>query len=289
MKTKRFLLATSGATVDGREIDAAMLEQMASSYDPNTYAARLNIEHIRGISSDGAFRAYGDVLSLETEKVTVNFNGEDEERTGLYGTFDVTDDAKRLNKAGQKLYSSIEINPDFGKKGYAYLMGGALTDSPASNATARLEFNRSLPGTITLSADKAAQAAMLEFAGEGDAAEGGDGFLGKLSGILDGFAAKFSAPAAPAAAAAAAGTEAGGEGDDAAALDFGQLRPLFEDLGKQFAASTAALQQEFRDAQDDLAVKVKAIETQLEGSTSQQHTQRPAAAGRNGKFAKTDC
>ena len=117
MKTKEFLIATSGATVDGREIDAAFLEQMASSYDPATYTARLNIEHIRGISAGGDFKAYGDVLSLSTRKVTVNFNGEEEERTGLYAVFDVTEDAKLLNDRGQKLYSSVEIHPDFADKG----------------------------------------------------------------------------------------------------------------------------------------------------------------------------
>ncbi|PTR05019.1 capsid scaffolding serine peptidase GPO, partial [Novosphingobium sp. GV055] len=37
MKTKPFLLATAGSTVDGRTIDDAMLQQIASSYDPKTY------------------------------------------------------------------------------------------------------------------------------------------------------------------------------------------------------------------------------------------------------------
>ena len=42
------LLATAGSTVDGRSIDARDLEQIAASYDPKTYGARVNIEHIRG-------------------------------------------------------------------------------------------------------------------------------------------------------------------------------------------------------------------------------------------------
>jgi hypothetical protein len=48
MKTKAFLLATAGSTVDGRTITDADIDQMASSYDPKTYGARVNIEHIRG-------------------------------------------------------------------------------------------------------------------------------------------------------------------------------------------------------------------------------------------------
>ena len=64
MKTKPFLLATAGSTVDGRTIDENDIDQMASSYDPKTYGARLNIEHIRGLGTEGPFRAYGDVLEL---------------------------------------------------------------------------------------------------------------------------------------------------------------------------------------------------------------------------------
>lgn len=148
MKTKQFLLATAGSTVDGRNIDEAMIEQMASSYDPKTYGARLNIEHIRGISPEMPFRAYGDVLELSVGEVEVNFNGKKEKRKGLYGVFDVTDDAKTINEQGQKVYPSIEIEPNFAGKGFAYLMGCALTDSPAAIATDRLQFNRAVPGTI---------------------------------------------------------------------------------------------------------------------------------------------
>jgi hypothetical protein len=192
MKTKPFLLATAGSTVDGRSIDDAMLEQMVSSYDPKTYGARLNIEHVRSAMPDGPFRAYGDVLELSIGEVNVDFNGKLEKRKAMFGVFDVTDEAKKLNNAGQKVYPSIEIEPNFAGKGFAYLMGCALTDSPASIATQRLQFNRALPGTVTVSGDKAAA---LEFADEtGD--DAGTGFLAGLSGVLDRFAAKFS-PAPP--------------------------------------------------------------------------------------------
>ncbi|ALK34391.1 GPO family capsid scaffolding protein [Burkholderia plantarii] len=67
-KTKFFCIATEGATTDGRKIDRQMLEQMASSYDPKKYGARINMEHIRGIYPDSAFRAYGDVIALKTDK-----------------------------------------------------------------------------------------------------------------------------------------------------------------------------------------------------------------------------
>ena len=88
-----------------------------------------------------------------------------EKRLGLFGVFDVDDSAKQLNDAGQKVYPSIEINPNFGDKGFAYCMGVALTDSPAAIGTEKMLFNRSLPGTIKLTAgDSGIDAAMLEFA-----------------------------------------------------------------------------------------------------------------------------
>ena len=189
MKTKRFLLATAGSTVDGRNIDANMLTEMAEGYDPKTYSARLNIEHIRGFSGEKPFRAFGDVLTLETEEVDVNFHGKTEKRLGLFGTFDVTEDAKKLNSEGQKVFPSIEIEPNFGGKGKAYLMGVALTDSPASIATQRLEFSRSQPGWLTVGTDDKTMAFGLEFEGEdGKTTEAADGFLAKFSAMLD---AKF--------------------------------------------------------------------------------------------------
>lgn len=288
MKTKKFLLATSGATVDGRNIDAAMLEQMASSYDPKTYAARLNIEHIRGISGASPFRAYGDVLSLETEEVEVNFNGQAEKRTGLFGIFDVTDEAKDLNGQGQKLYPSIEIEPNFAGKGFAYLMGCALTDSPASIATDRLQFNRGLPGALTVAADKPAQAFAIEFAeDDGKSTESGDSFLGKLGGMLDSFAAKF-APKGDAAGNVT--TPKPGEDDgEPAALDFAQLKPLFTDMGNAFAAEVTGLKTALADQADQFALQVKGIEARFEAAPAATYTARPAAAGANGGNTVTDC
>lgn len=276
MKTKPFLLATAGSTVDGRVIDGEMIKQMASSYDPKTYGARLNIEHVRGWSGEAPFRAYGDVLELSTGEVDVNFNGTTEKRLALYGVFDVTEDAKKLNDAGQKVYPSIEIEPNFGGKGHAYLMGCALTDSPASIATERLAFNRRAPGLIHLSLD---DAALLEAAEE--AVAPGEGLLTKIGGLLDGFAAKFASsgtvttPAEPAAA---------------PSLDFAELKPLLESIATNFAAACADLRTDLTKEIDQLGVKLGKLEAE-QGSTepAQTYTHRPQANGTNGKYAKTDC
>jgi hypothetical protein len=284
MKTKPFLLATAGSTVDGRNIDEQMLEQMASSYDPKTYAARLNIEHIRGISGQAPFRAFGDVLELSVGETEVNFNGKTEKRKALFGTFDVTEEAKQLNEAGQKVYPSIEIEPNFAGKGFAYLMGCALTDSPASIATDRLQFARHLPGTIVLARGADGQPSdplALEFAESADG-NAGDTFLSKLGTMFDAFAAKLGATPKPEAKA----TEASA---DAAALDFTAMRPLFEQLGESFSTAISELRGEMRTEIDQLGVKLKSVETVIETTADPNHNRRPPATGANGGIALTDC
>ena len=50
-KSRFFRVAVEGATTDGRTIEANWLEEMAASYNPATYAARVNLEHIRGVTA----------------------------------------------------------------------------------------------------------------------------------------------------------------------------------------------------------------------------------------------
>ncbi|MGU2443289.1 GPO family capsid scaffolding protein [Burkholderia cenocepacia] len=133
-KTKFFRIATEGATTDGRTIDRAMLEQMASSYDPKTYGARINMEHIRGYSPDGTFRAYGDVIALKAE--------EQDGKMRLLAQLDPTKDLIAMtNDQRQKVYTSMEVDPDFAGTGEAYLVGLAVTDNPASLGTEMLQFS----------------------------------------------------------------------------------------------------------------------------------------------------
>lgn len=280
-RTKPFLLATAGSTVDGRNIDDKMIEEMASSYDPKTYGARLNIEHIRGISGDKPFRSYGDVVALTTGEVEVNFNGTTEKRKALFGAFDVLEDAEQLNAAGQKVYPSIEIEPNFGGKGFAYLMGCALTDSPAAIATERLQFNRSMPGTLKLDGETAAA---LEFADDkGDATDAGTGFLKSLTGVLDGFAAKFGAAPKKDDPKPEPKT-----GDAPANFDMSAFTGLFTEFGKTIEGAMTAQANSFRTEIDGLAVQVKKLSTDVETTAASGQPTRPAANG-GGNFTKTDC
>ncbi|WJM28610.1 GPO family capsid scaffolding protein [Novosphingobium resinovorum] len=139
-KTKFFRVAVEGATVDGRVIQREWLEQMAANYDPATYTARINCEHIAGYSPEKPFNAYGSVLSLKTEEVELTIGGEKKKLLGLYAEIDANDNLVAINKADQKLFTSCEIHPDFAGEGEAYLVGLAVTDQPASLGTEPLKF-----------------------------------------------------------------------------------------------------------------------------------------------------
>lgn len=141
-KTKFFRVAVAGATVDGRVIEPEMIQQMADTYNPATYTARINCEHLRGYSPDAPFNAYGSVAELKAGKIDIEIGGKTEKRLALFASFEVNDQAKSINKNGQKLFTSVEINPNFADSKKAYLVGIALTDSPASLGTEVLKFSK---------------------------------------------------------------------------------------------------------------------------------------------------
>lgn len=133
LKSKKFRVALSGKTVDGREISPLQIQEIAQTYDPKKYGARIWNEHLRGILPDSVFKALGDVLSVEAKE-------EDDGKWGLYAEISPTNDLVEINKNRQKVYSSIEIitDPDTQKP---YLGGLAVTDSPASLGTEMLQFS----------------------------------------------------------------------------------------------------------------------------------------------------
>lgn len=140
-KSGWFRVATEGATTDGRKIERVWIEDMASTYDRTKYAARIWLEHYRGVLPDSPFRAYGDVLTVKSEEVEVD----GQPRLALFAQIEPTDDLVAMNKAKQKLYTSIEIDPRFSDSGRAYLTGLAVTDSPASLGTEALQFSAQNP------------------------------------------------------------------------------------------------------------------------------------------------
>ena len=135
--SKWFVVATEGATTDGRTINRTLIEQMAANYDPKKYGARVNLEHIKWRymwNDDPHSKCYGDVVGLKTEE---NAEG----KLQLLAQIDPTDDLIKLNKDRQKIYTSIECDPNFADTGEAYLVGLAVTDNPASLGTEMLVFS----------------------------------------------------------------------------------------------------------------------------------------------------
>lgn len=136
-KSKFFRVATEGATTDGRNIDRATIEQLAATYNPKTYGARIWLEHIRGILPDSQFKAYGDVIAVKAEEVDTDSG----KKLALFAQIEPTPELMAINKAKQKLYTSLEIQPDFADSAQPYLVGLGVTDSPASLGTEALKFS----------------------------------------------------------------------------------------------------------------------------------------------------
>ena len=125
-------VATSGPTVDGRVILPQELRDIAETYKPSFYTAVIWCEHERW---QGCFGTVFAVRLIE--------EGEDLEpgQVALEAQLKPNDRLLALNDQGQKLFSSIEIYPNFRGKGKAYMTGMAVTDEPASTGTQELYFS----------------------------------------------------------------------------------------------------------------------------------------------------
>jgi len=135
-KSKFFRVALEGATTDGRVIDRSTIEQIAKTFNPATYGARVWLEHIRGTLPDSPFKAYGDVLAVKAEEVDTDTG----KKLALFAQVSPTPDLVAMTKARQKIYTSLEISTNFADSGQAYLIGLGVTDSPASLGTEVLTF-----------------------------------------------------------------------------------------------------------------------------------------------------
>lgn len=149
-RSKFFRVAVEGATTDGRTIERQWLVDAAETYNPNTYGARVWLEHFRSALPDGPFKAYGDVVALKTEEVEIA----GKKKLALFAQIEPTADLIALNKARQKIYTSIEIRPKFADTGRAYLDGIAVTDTPASLGTEMLTFSAQHPDANPLKGRK---------------------------------------------------------------------------------------------------------------------------------------
>jgi len=202
-RSKFFRVAVEGDTVDGRTIERSWIQDMAASYNPVTYGARVWMEHIRGVMPDGPFGAYGDVVALKAEEVEMD----GQQRLALYAQIEPTSAlVKMVNGLKQKIYTSIEVATKFAGTGKAYLMGLAVTDTPASLGTERLAFTAEHPEASLLTARKhapdnlfsAAAEASIEFEEVGVPESGVlDKLMGQISALLHRSKPADPAPPAP--------------------------------------------------------------------------------------------
>lgn len=138
VKAKRFRVGVEGATSDGREISRDWLVQMAASYNPEFYTAQINLEHIKAYDPNNTFNRYGTVTALAAEEIK---EGPLTGKMALYADILPTDALVELVKKGQKIFTSMEVSPQFADTGKAYLSGLAATDDPASLGTEMLAFS----------------------------------------------------------------------------------------------------------------------------------------------------
>lgn len=269
----KFRVATEGATTDGRTISRKWIEQMAKNFDPAQYGARVWMEHMRGMFDDGPFQALGDVTAVEAREV-------EDGKLALFVELDPTDRLKEMNKNRQKVYTSIEVDPEFADTGEAYLVGLAVTDSPASLGTEMLKFSAQQGAASPLANRKqkpgnvftAAIETELDFSAPSAADEG--------PGLFDAVKALFKKREAKADASAA---------DFRAELE--KTLELFVQKHQGLAADlagrpTAEAFSELRQAHDELKTKFDQLYAQLD--TTPDTPERSTATG--GAVAPTtDC
>ncbi|WP_322465441.1 GPO family capsid scaffolding protein [Azohydromonas lata] len=277
-KAKEFRVAVEGGTTDGRTIQRNWLTEAAATYSRELYGARGWVEHLRSISPDGMFGAYADVLSLRAAEVA---DGPLKGRMALYATIEPLESLVALtNDKKQKIYTSIEIDPNFAKTGSAYCMGIGFTDTPASLGTSILEFASKNPDANPFKGRKFSANSVITEAVEQEMAfeldEGADDSGGKFKAWMTGFVAKFSAKA---------------KTDDE---KFEDVKTGFNAIGEQFTKQGEA---QAKTAQDlEAATKrIATLETQysdikkvLDNTDARQFNQRPPATGGTGQQL-TDC
>ncbi|WP_408588368.1 GPO family capsid scaffolding protein [Novosphingobium sp.] len=288
---KFFRIAVEGDTTDGRKITRQDILDCAETFDPQLYGVRVNLEHYRGIVPGGPFDMLGDVTAVKAEEIDLPVGNATQRVMALFAQIKPLEQLVAFNKKKQKLFSSIEIGQNCRGTGKAYLLGCAVTDSPASFGTEALEFARQHPAFLASrkGADDSLICQAHEIPADVFAEEAQSETAGVLAGfkaLLEGFTGKPKEPAAPATAVvepAAPGTPAAPEATAFAAFGalLGQMTGVLDKLSTEvttIAASTKA-------TADKLAALEQTVETTPHGS----YRQRSVATGGEDAGARTDC
>ena len=276
MPSKFFRVATEGASTDGREIQRSWIEQMAKNFNREKYGARVWLEHYRGTVPGGAFDALGDVISVEARTV-------EDGKLALFAQIEALPALVAMNKAKQKIYTSIEVDPNFAKTGEAYLTGLAVTDSPASLGTEVLKFAAGNPDASPFKGKKHSEGALFtaavetELGLEGDAESIASTLITKFSDMLKNLSGITAPKPTP-------------ETSDAFATKtlevLGAADAAIQQQATELATEKAAREKlagEFNTLQANFNELSKKL-SQQDGST----TQRPEATGSEG-VVQADC
>ncbi len=276
MPSKFFRVATEGATTDGREIQRNWIEQMAKNFNREKYGARVWLEHYRGVLPDSSFAALGDVIAVEARQVEGG-------KLALFAQIEALPALVAMNKAKQKIYTSIEVDPNFAKTGEAYLTGLAVTDSPASLGTEVLKFAAGNPDANPFKGKKHSEGALFTAAVETDLGLEGDAeslagqLLNKFSTMLESLGAIVTAKP----------TQAQADTFATKAMEvLGAADAAIQHQAKELATAQAAhakLAGEFSKLQTEFKALTEKL-SQQDGST----THRPEATGTAGAL-KADC
>lgn len=268
-------VAVAGKTADNREIKEQWLKDIEETFDPKVYGARVWPGHLRGIIPGSDFKAQGDVVAVKTQYDTIG----GEKKLALYAQIAPLPSLIEMNQKRDKIYTSIEVTPNFAGSGKAYLSGLAVTDSPASLGTEELHFSATRLNT------QITDALEVDFAfseeGADDNGQGGQNepsesrfslVLEKIRGAISaGF--RKTAPAA-------------GQLEEIAAL----FESATDEIGKQFAAlgeKEARRETAFTELKAEVD-KLKANYAKLDNTPA--NPLRPTASGAVfGDESKTNC
>lgn len=116
-------ILTAGVSVGGREISQQMIDEMAESYNPSVYTARISKDQER------RGEKLGSVASLKKHG------------NKLYAVLKPNSKLLHTVEQGQLLHAACEYIEEFAGTGKAYLTGLALTDNPSSLGTTQIHLS----------------------------------------------------------------------------------------------------------------------------------------------------
>lgn len=296
--TKFVRVAVAGQTAtDGRTIEPKWLTEMAANYNPETYTARVNVEHYRNASATGPFPILGDVKALKVQTDDIVLAGKTEKRVALYAQIEGNETFQGYIAADQKKFSSIEVGDDFSGTGTAYLVGLAASDSPASLGTEAITFATRTDDAYAkqlkaeLDARKqhpsncfsSAYATTFEFEDGAPPADEVDGLFSKL---VSRFAQAVSGPVTqPVIATPPAAQPAAADPTTAFNTAFAAFA---KDMGETVAAALKASEVSANSRFATLQGEITTLKTQLEDTPSRTYTGRKPASGGDGRV-RADC